>query len=1246
MFSSKAKGIEWSMDNDASNAAVVVASEAHAITLAVEGILGVVFAVATLTDEAVDVGELESPKNDADMPLKFSGETAVLCTYMVNSTWLTILDSLSLILARSQGEAVIIEILKGYQAFTQACGVLHVIEPLNSFLASLCKFTIYIPTDLEKRSVLHSPGSKKSEPLIDQRDNVVLTPKNVQALRTLFNVAHRLHNVLGASWVLVLETLAALDRAIHSPHASTQEVSSSVSRLTRETSGQYSDFNILSSLNSQLFESSALMHVSAVKSLLSALHQLSSQCISGYPSGTGQALNQQIGSVAFCVGRIISVLVNNLHRVQHIWDDVVGHLLQLSENSNQQLRNLALDALDQSICAVLGSDQLQNANNIAGQVRPFEYAVLSPLTNLYSSSEIPDVHAGVLKILLHVLERHAEKLHFSWSNILDMLRSIADASDRDLISLGFQNIRVIMNDGLSTMPVQCLDVCIEVTGAYGAQKTEINISLTAIGLLWTATDFIAKGLFQKNYENENDTTSEVDNIKPHIDGFGTLGNGQFVSNSDSFHDPRHLSNGVDHNKLLFSVFSILQNLGSDERPEVRNSAIRTLFQTLGSHGQKISTGMWEYCLWTYVFPLLEHVSHLAATSSSDEWQGKELGIRGGKTVHMLIHHSRNTAQKQWDETVVLVLGGITRLLRSFFPFLQSLNNFSAGWKILLRFIEDSILNGSKEVAIAAINCLQTVVTSHCPKGKLTLPYIKSMLNVYKLALERSTDWRTNSAVKVKQEILHGLGDMYVQAQSMFDTDMYLELLGTIHLVVKISKIQNDLDTEIGILPPLQRTILEVLPLLRPSNHISSAWSLLLQELLFYLLASDVPIARTKDEPNTSINSGQAGVTIGPFTLASITKNETTKENQIKSSSDDLECSACTSIKAVELPSLLSNEASSFDTAICSWNHLFMEKLIPVIVEFFLEAPPSEKSSIFPEIMKGIGRCMNTRRDNPKSSLWRLAVEGFNRILINGLMVVDNNIKLDTHLYRNARSRLWKEIADVYDIFLVGSCGRALSSDGTTETLKSDEVIEMTVLNVLSDTILKGQIDAPVEILQRLVSTLDRCVSRTGCLPIDSLELMPSHCSRFSLGCLQMMFSLCSFSLKDDWPPARTAVSTVSIDILIKRCEIILKQFLIDENDLGERPLPTVRINETIFVLQELSHMLIHSETVAVLNLPAHLKETIETCETHAYHTHLLVLFPSLCDLVVSRETRIRELVQVLLRIVAKVLGLQKTTVTQ
>jgi len=99
---------------------------------------------------------------------------------------------------RSHGEAIVLEILKGYQAFTQvcqfllwtlfffffflffffffllysicmtletnfelkmildwkisqACGILRAVEPLNSFLASLCKFTINFPAETERK---------------------------------------------------------------------------------------------------------------------------------------------------------------------------------------------------------------------------------------------------------------------------------------------------------------------------------------------------------------------------------------------------------------------------------------------------------------------------------------------------------------------------------------------------------------------------------------------------------------------------------------------------------------------------------------------------------------------------------------------------------------------------------------------------------------------------------------------------------------------------------------------------------------------------------------------------------------------------------------------------------------------------------------------------------------------------------------------------------------------------------------
>ncbi|KAI3669236.1 hypothetical protein L6452_40463 [Arctium lappa] len=1224
MFTSKAKGIEWSLDNDASNAAVLVASEAHAVTLAIEGLLGVVFTVATLTDEAVDVGELESPRCESDPPAKFIGKTAVLCTTMVDSVWLTILDALSLILAKSQGEAIVLEILKGYQAFTQACGVLRAVEPLNSFLASLCKFTISSSNETERRSrSLQSPGSKRTEVVVDQRDVVVLTPKNVQALRTLFNITHRLYNVLGPSWVLVLETLAALDRAIHSPHATTQEVSAAVSKLTREPSGQYSDFSILSSLNSQLFESSGLMHISAVKSLLSALRQLSHQSMAGTLSGIAQTSSQKTGSISFAVERMISILVNNLHRIQPLWDDVVGHFVELANSPNHHLRAMALKALDQSISAVLGSDQfeenaLSRQRGTKTEMKALEISVISPLHVVYGSCASSDVHAGSLKILLHILERHGDKLCYSWPNILELLRSVAGSSEKDLVTLGFQGLRVIMNDGLSTVPSEFLHVCIDVTGAYSAQKTELNISLTAIGLLWTSTDFIAKGLFEGPTEDMGRETLDHKNVEKIEQTLNTV---KKVNQQDPS------ITVAEHEKLLFSVFSLLQNLGADERPEVRNSAVRTLFQTLGSHGQKLSKSMWEDCLWNYVFTTLDRASHMAATSSKDEWHGKELGVRGGKAVHMLIHHSRNTAQKQWDETLVLVFGGIARILRTFFPLLRSLTNFWSGWESLLCFVKNSIANGSKEVALAAVGCLQSTVLSHSPKGNLPMPYLKSVLDVYDIILCNPTSCNDMVANKVKQEIIHGLGEVYVHAQAMFDSSMYAQLLNIIESAIREANItQSNFEAEFGHVPPVQRVVLEIFPLLRPPNHLPSLWAVFFHKLLHYLPNSDSFVENEGDAAKPVESSGYTS-------------------DAMKMSVSDIP-NGTASNKHVEVESPSSSSDSKRASAMTVSSDLFAEKLVPVLVDLFLQAPIAERSITFPYIIQGLGRCMITRRGNPDGGLWGLAVKSFNQLLVDDIDKLAHLSAPDLSTNRPARIRLWKEVADVYEIFLVGYCGRALPSSSLAAISKEDdESLEMELLDVLGDKILMSGIDASRDILERLIITLDRCASRTCSLPVETVELVPPHCSRFSLTCLHKLFSLSSYNNEsNDWNQTRREISKISVMILMTRCEYILKKFLTDEKELGESPFPSARISEIAFVLQEMARVVMHPDTASVLPLHPHLKGGLVE-ENTGQRAHLFVLFSPLCELVKSRNSRVRDLVQALLRLVGTQLGVDKIWLT-
>jgi hypothetical protein len=149
-------------------------------------------------------------------------------------------------------------------------------------------------------------------------------------------------------------------------------------------------------------------------------------------------------------------------------------------------------------------------------------------------------------------------------------------------------------------------------------------------------------------------------------------------------------------------------------------------------------------------------------------------------------------------------------------------------------------------------------------------------------------------------------------------------------------------------------------------------------------------------------------------------------------------------------------------------NMFAEKLIPALIELLLQAPAVEKYILFPEVIQNLRRCMMTRRDNPDGSLWKVAAEGFNRLLVEDVKLCSVGGETELKISKTARIRIWKEIGDVYDIFLVGYCGRALSSNSLpAATLKANETLEIALLNGLGDIILKSTVDAPRE-----VSSLD------------------------------------------------------------------------------------------------------------------------------------------------------------------------------
>lgn len=96
-------------------------------------------------------------------------------------------------------------------------------------------------------------------------------------------------------------------------------------------------------------------------------------------------------------------------------------------------------------------------------------------------------------------------------------------------------------------------------------------------------------------------------------------------------------------KLWMCLYTKLGELCVDKRPAVRKSAGQTLFSTISAHGVLLCERTWQPVLWQVLFPLLDKVRSASSCASSEKVD------TGG---NILIHHSRNTAQKQWAETQV------------------------------------------------------------------------------------------------------------------------------------------------------------------------------------------------------------------------------------------------------------------------------------------------------------------------------------------------------------------------------------------------------------------------------------------------------------------------------------------------------------------------------------------------------------------------------------------------------------------
>lgn len=711
----------------------------------------------------------------------------------------------------------------------------------------------------------------------------------------------------------------------------------------------------------------------------------------------------------YAMERMVDVLLHNKNRVADLWTIFLSHVLEVFNDPRARVRLAAINALERAILGVLNNTQKMddgignlstNRHNLTEDLKSairepvghhleekapgkatevsradLEHMLLVALESIYIDHSQKEIRTGVLETVLSILQHQGEHLTEGWTPIFRLLAYVPESNSQDSsgnIDLGFESLQVIASEYLATLTFDQLKRCVEVSGLYGEQQANVNVSLTTITLLWNVTDMLGRSgvaaedalaathlvsqsaslstdVFMHEHEDRDQSSHGAD--RP----MSSLELSQIESEKSGLMLPA-ASSPASADELIRLIFSVLQSLSCDSRPEVRNSGVRTLFAVVIAQGPRLSRRLWEHALWELLFPLLRHAFHMSATSSKEETEAALIGQSRGEKFRFMVHHSRNTEQKQWDETVVVALGGMARLLRAHLPAIAAMEGMEGGWDELMIVIESSLAGGRKEVAVSAVQFLSSVLLAHGNDDTVISSHMwKRALRAIDVGVEAAISAGCQVPLAARTELVNLIGDLYMHLHFRFDYDASISVFRWAEAFCRNPWSEDDAKNPVQSIgmPPVQKTALGLwIKLAHPLKE-DDLWTEYLSFIIklidpTHVLANWEQVSSLHNETshseasNTFLQSNEA---------TSNAMNRPTSRNTLSATPGPLGRGAADTPQ----PPLKTAQHR------LAMNSMFLEKLVEhVLMQVYAQAPSVVQIRVFSSIMKALNQCMEVR----------------------------------------------------------------------------------------------------------------------------------------------------------------------------------------------------------------------------------------------------------------------------------------------
>uniref|UniRef100_A0A3Q4I201 Protein MON2 homolog n=1 Tax=Neolamprologus brichardi TaxID=32507 RepID=A0A3Q4I201_NEOBR len=1153
--------------------------EGYAMSVAFSALLDLVRGITTMIERELAAEEeaaAEFREAHPDQEWKPQPGAHLVWEEMVNACWCGLLAALSLLLDASTDETATENILKAELTMASLCGRLGLVTPRDAFITAICKASLpphYALTVLSSNAAtlsskaysiqgqnvqIISPSSEShqqvvavGQPLTAQpQGTVVLTAKNIQCMRTLLNLAHCHGAVLGTSWQLVLATLQHLvwilglkpgvggalkpGRAVEGP--------STVSVF----------YNLCIELVF-IFLSSRYLDDVSLHHLINALCSLSLEAMEmAYGNNKEPSL--------FAVAKLLETGLVNMDRIEILWRPLTGHLLEVCQHPNSRMREWGAEALTALIKAGLAYKH----DPPLAQNQRLQLLLLNPLKEL-SNVLHADIRQKQLECVLQILQSQGDSLGPGWPLVLGVIGAIRNDQGESLIRTAFQCLQLVVTDFLPTMPCTCLQIVVDVAGSFGLQNQELNISLTSIGLLWNISDYF----FQRGEAITQELEREEEALQK-----------QAQEKGETLNRPFHPAPPFDC--LWLCLYAKLGELCVDPRPAVRKSAGQTLFSTIAAHGTLLQQPTWHIVVWKVLFQLLDCVRTSSTTADKEKIES------GGGNI--LIHHSRDTAEKQWAETWVLTLAGVARIFNTRRYLLQQLGDFFEAWEVLLNHIQSAALSKNNEVSLAALKSFQEILQIVTPvKDSDKAGDALAAMGVPPVLIDPLSASGPGRPLVRSDSLLERLtryNGAELQApppgeeSALEDSALWWSAWNTWYRMGTDSTRPPTGPTEkLSFIPsqPFLTALIQIFPALY--QHIKANFSMEDLKKLGVILHGAVSVPISSDA--------------SPFILPSYTEAVLTNlQEAVLIALDVLQKAICVgtenlqvmypaifeqlllfvefSCKPPQYGRMETKHVANAKYNQAEWVALnyvpFAERSLEVVVDLYHKTACHKaviNEKVLQNIIKTLRMPLSLKYACPSESTWKLAVSSLLKVLSIGLPVARQHAssgKFDT---------MWPELANAFEDFLFT---KSTPPDNLSiQEFQKNEAIDVEVVQLISTEILPFANFIPKDFVGQIMAMLNKGSIHSQSPSFTEAEIDVRMREEFSKVCFETLLQF-SFSNKVS-TPQEGYISRMALSVLLKRSQDVLRRYVEDERLSGRCPLPRQQVTEIIFVLKAISTLM-------------------------------------------------------------------------